>query len=229
MAIFNKEIKLSDEEKGIIKNKLKPYLQKNDIAEARKLVESTSIHNFLLKNLGEYVYFEGSNNIYDYEFYESCITSIDIPRNIKYISDYAFASSQLKKVIIPDGIKEIGREAFAFTQLDEIIIPKSVHRIGSGAFESNEEGLKKLVIQEGVKEIEREAFAGNEGLVQVTIPKSVIKLDKFVFEFCYNIKKIKLPRALAEDLEKDDFDGYGNIMEYLFDIEGPSGNVVELY
>ena len=105
------------------------------------------------------------------------ITSLTLPKTIKYFGDGAFTYLQsLEQIEIPEGVKEIG--AFAFdccTSLKEIVVPSSVRRIGMYAF-AGCKNLRRVKICEGVIEIGAGAFSKDSQLKELELPKSLKRL-----------------------------------------------------
>ena len=135
MAIFLHKIELDEDQKEFIKSRLKSYLQKNDMVSARYVAlkecydedGKCPVLGFLLQQLGEKVYFNGSDKIYTGEFCFLPLLSIDIPNNIKNIGDSAFYGTSLKgTLVVPENVDYIGYESFTgCSKLTEIQIPQS--------------------------------------------------------------------------------------------------------
>ena len=77
---------------------------------------------------------------------------------------------------IPDGVKRIGSYAFAKEYKDPI-------------------HLKKVEFPNGLLEIGKETFKNCE-IENVELPDSVVMIDEGCFEFCRNIKHLKLSNSL---------------------------------
>ncbi|MDE6726707.1 MAG: leucine-rich repeat domain-containing protein [Oscillospiraceae bacterium] len=105
------------------------------------------------------------------------ITSLTLPKTIKYIGDGAFTHlHSLESIEIPDGVTEIG--AFAFDcceSLTEITVPGSVKKIGMYAF-AGCKNLRRVKICEGVIEIGVGAFIKDPRLKEIELPKSLQRL-----------------------------------------------------
>ncbi len=174
MATFSRPVVLNDELKEYIRNEMKPLLKNNDMIEARRVavssmqkneetiksaIKSVEILSFLLKVLGEEVYFENSDRVNVCEFWHSPIKSCVLPDNIKIISTGAFADSTLEEIILPPHLTTIDWGAFEQSNLKEVIIPSSVETIGPKAF-SNCPYLKtvKFEYKDGEYDVEDNAF-----------------------------------------------------------------------
>lgn len=109
------------------------------------------------------------------------LTRIDLPNGIKDIPPDCFrACSALKEVLLPDNLATIQANAFAYTGLKQIDIPPSCTEIGMRAFEHC--NLDQITLHEGLTIIGDGAFAYCSRLRAITIPNSVTKIGKRVFE-----------------------------------------------
>lgn len=72
------------------------------------------------------------------------LTSINIPKDCKYIGNYAFANTSLRKVDIPEGCDYIGDRAFYYTKLTSVDLPNSIQSIGSYAFYISNDTLESF-------------------------------------------------------------------------------------
>ena len=72
------------------------------------------------------------------------LTSINIPKDCKYIGSYAFANTSLRKVDIPEGCDYIGDYAFYYTKLTSVDLPNSIQNIGSYAFYLSNDTLESF-------------------------------------------------------------------------------------
>ena len=149
----------------------------------------------------------------------SGLTSITLPKTIKYIDDNAFyGCSGLSSITIPNGVNRIGESAFAYcTGLTSITLPNSVTELGWNAFYScsglrDVELSKSLTILNGTfayctslttvtvpagVRIISTTFKGCTALTSVTLPKSMFKMGESTFEGCTSLSSIYLPDALT--------------------------------
>lgn len=96
-----------------------------------------------------------------------------LPNNITAIGKYVFRhATQLKKVTLPDTLKVIEREAFFDTGLVEIDL-KNVEVIGEYAL-------------------------GQTKLTSLTVTPSVKKIDRYAFQYCYDLREIYIRSTVEE-------------------------------
>ena len=154
----------------------------------------------------------------DQAFYNSReAAGYQIPDGIVEIGEFAFARSNLTAANIPRGVTTIGYGAFYHCDyLREVKIPSTVTDIAPKAFAESlwlnswlkgtgaEEYLivgngillayrgsgGNLVIPETVKRIAPEAFAGNESIVSVQLPDSLIEIGEAAFYGCKNLRLV---------------------------------------
>ena len=90
--------------------------------------EISSTDFLLLKDV---VIAEGVENIYECAFAYHNLSSILIPRTVKYIAENAFyGCDNLKSVIIPSSVISIGPHAFAFCKnMNKITIQEGLRTI----------------------------------------------------------------------------------------------------
>lgn len=152
-------------------------------------------------------------------FLNSQLTSIEIPEGVTNIGGSAFANCyQLKEVTFSGrNIPEIEEQAFKNTPWLEnypndfvilsdvlirynnktaksVVIPQGVRRINAEAF-ADRTNLQSITISESVREISPRAFM-NTGLVSVTIPETMEKIDGSAFWLCQSLKEVKWPQNI---------------------------------
>lgn len=151
--------------------------------------------------------------------FEDCVelVKLDMPNSLETIKGGAFASCGFSVVEIADGVKEIGENAFySSSTLNSVKIGKSVTTIGRRAF-SECPALTSVTLGENLKFIKTSAFESckalsniilpsslqvidsrafyNTALVSVSVPSSVVNIDKDAFERIYSLKEIKVDEA----------------------------------
>ena len=150
---------------------------------------------------------KGTTEIGEIAFYNSYISSINIPNSvtkigyksfsgsllerlnfgngIKIIEESSFSNCLLSSVIIPEGVIEIEEGAFQNNRLASATLPNSLITIGRAAFYNN--NLQYVIIPQNVKTIGASAFKGNE-LKQANIPDSVTSIGSGAFTHLENEK-----------------------------------------
>lgn len=151
--------------------------------------------------------------------FEGCVelVKLDMPNSLETIKGAAFARCGFSVVEISDGVKEIGENAFySSSTLNSVKIGKSVTTIGRRAF-SECPALTSVTLGENLKFIKTSAFESckalsniilpsslqvidsrafyNTALVSVSVPSSVVNINKDAFERIYSLKEIKVDEA----------------------------------
>ena len=89
------------------------------------------------------------------------ITSINIPKSVKYIGEYAFQNqNSIESITVPASVKEFGNYAFAGM------------------------GIKKIIFEEGIRQIPVGICDECRLLETVVLPKSLEKIGKVAFRYC---------------------------------------------
>jgi hypothetical protein len=187
------------------------------------LSDSTKIKEISLpKNIYE---ISGKWDYYDDIYYSpfdcSSLTSITLPKNLRYIGDYAFwHCTSLTSINIPESVTSIGSYAFEYCRsLTSINIPESVTSIGSYAFfdcssltsinipESVTSigsyafywcsSLTSINIPESITSIEAGTFAGCSSLTSINIPEGVTSIGSYAFEYCSSLTSINIPESIT--------------------------------
>lgn len=154
--------------------------------------------------------------------FENCngITSVQLPNTLTQIGENAFAGcSNLERINIPDSVKRIGYGAFSrCSSLERVILPKGLIELGDNAFFKcislcdvsfpdtlsiigNStfcfcESLQEAVIPEGVQWIAWGAFSSS-GLVNVSLPRSLIRIDDMAFADCFYLRRVSNIRYVS--------------------------------
>ena len=126
------------------------------------------------------------------------IESINIPDSVKEIGGSTFANcSKLSNVKLSKNLEYMGGRAFGSCEkITQIEIPKSLDNCGNSGYASYHgpfgacSGLKKIIFEEGTKEISNNLFRGCTGLEEISIPASVIKIERYTFADCTNLKNV---------------------------------------
>lgn len=157
-------------------------------------------------------------------FYNTGLTSIDIPSTVTSIGENAFRQSALPSVRIPSTVTSIGVSAFngcaslqsvtfvgggsipnipsaCFYEcraLESISIPLSVTSIDGEAFRRCS-AMTAVDFPSGTKvtTIGNDAFRGCSALVDITLPESVTSLGERAFQASTLLEHVKLPSGLT--------------------------------
>lgn len=134
----------------------------------------------------------------------SGLKELVIPDSVTSAGNWAFSScTSLTDLSIGRGLTEISQGLFSgCTSLTTVVIPDSVTFIGPNAFECCS-SLKNVTIPTSVTAIghstsQGRSFANCDSLEEIYIPDSVTDIGVETFEFCRNLKNIRLPGQLKE-------------------------------
>lgn len=129
-------------------------------------------------------------SIGEYAFYNTAITTIELPVNNKYIriAPCTFHNCrQLSSIVIPEQITDLGWGAFSeCTALTSIVIPDKVKAIGAVCFNYCTT-LSSVTIGEKVETLYNKCFRYCSALETITIPASVKNIEYFIFQNCSDI------------------------------------------
>lgn len=121
-----------------------------------------------------------------YAFYDAPLKEINFPNNIVTIGNSAFYDCEYSgNVILPDSLTSLGKEAFRESGIKELYVPGSVNEVPYYCCYCCY-NLEKVVIAEGVKKIGTFTFVGCSSLTKVYIPRSVIYIDEYAFQYNSN-------------------------------------------
>ena len=158
--------------------------------------------------------------------FNELIEEVILPKSLKRIENFAFSyCKNLKKINLPENLEYIGKNAFDATAIEKIEIPANIEVIEESTFRGCSE-LKEVVLNEGLKIIKDNSFSGcrslksinlpssleviksyafsNAGFEKLIIPNTVLKVEKYVLQYCNNLKELHVP-YLGSD--KDDISG----------------------
>ena len=130
-------------------------------------------------------------------FYETRLTSIDIPKGVTSIKDHAFYHSKnLEKADLPDSLTYIGEGAFQECfSLQTVKFPAGVKVIPNFAFDGCW-ALDNMELTNSITSIGEYAFRSC-GLHEVNIPSSISKISRNTFSSCGNLTKLTLNEGLV--------------------------------
>ena len=94
---------------------------------------------------GAYTVLSEATAIRDHAGYETGITALTIPGNVKFIGEYAFGwCENLVTLRLSEGLEQLQAGCFAYTGIQKVTIPSSVTKIGQTALKCGE--MKQMVI-----------------------------------------------------------------------------------
>ena len=146
--------------------------------------------------------------------FEGCfmVTSVALPNSITKIDSHAFAGcSALSDFKFSENITTIGDYAFEGVGFDSFTIPDSVTTIKSYAF-SNCQSLENLTLSKNCTEIGHYAFGYCYNLSNVVIPDSVTTIGGSIFGYC-GLISITLPDSI-EKIDANPFRGCWQLKEF---------------
>lgn len=123
------------------------------------------------------------------------LEKINLPDNLYKISTCLFdGCKSLKEIILPSKLSDINGSAFAYSGLKKISIPSSITRIGNSAF-SDCIFLKEVYFEDtkNVIDINKYIFDNCQNLEKIKFSGEVVELNKTCFRNCHSLKIIVLP------------------------------------
>ncbi|MCH5180020.1 MAG: leucine-rich repeat domain-containing protein [Erysipelotrichales bacterium] len=170
----------------------------------------------------------GARAFYDCRLLENII----MPDSVNTIGDFAFAyCTSLKEIYIPNSLKNIGDGAFI--QLDSLekfsILNNPFYTVYEDAlYSKNYEELYRVPqkktninIHGATKVIKADAFYWCSIINEITLPNSLMKIEKYAFYFCNNVYELDIPDTVLS-IEESAFEG----MESLIRIHLPNNLTV---
>jgi hypothetical protein len=123
------------------------------------------------------------------------LKAIEIPHGVTEIGHSAFEGCEnLERVSIPGSVKVIANNAFWFCgSLRRISLPDDLAYLGGGAFSNS--GLVSVTIPKGIRKLDS-AFIGCADLEKVNLPSSLIEIETLAFYECVNLKSIVIPKKV---------------------------------
>lgn len=108
-------------------------------------------------------------------------------------------------ITVRPGTKSIATEAFfCKNNLKSIELPSTVTSIGDGAFRKS--GLVSVTVPNSIETIGNDVFRQCSHLTTVQLPRSLKKMDFYVFESCNNLKEVTCLSESVPECSKYAFD-----------------------
>ena len=171
-----------------------------DLIENKAFTELYNAANGYFKvaaDIGELTYVLESSGI------NPLLHMTKIPRNY-------YDSSEKSSLIIPANIKQINPVAFCGSDLEQITIPSNVTDIFSHAFDYCT-SLTSVICEEGVEFIGERCFEDCASLKHITLPKSLVAMEAFVFLRAKELTVIHYTGTVADwdevDISEQTFNG----------------------
>ena len=137
--------------------------------------------------------------------YNNEITSVVIENGVTYIGNNTFNwCEEIESVDLSDSVTAIGEGAFYCCEKLSSIDLKNITDLGESSFWVSS-SLKSVTLSDKLTDIKKDTFSGS-GLVNVTIPKNVKRIEEAAFANCSDMVSITLPQGLTS-IEEHAFDG----------------------
>ncbi|MGN0677904.1 MAG: leucine-rich repeat protein [Ruminococcus sp.] len=203
----------------------------------------TTIENFAFlhcSGLTEINIPDSVTSIGDYVFAScSSLTSIKIPESVTNIGSRTFMGcSGLTEITIPKSVTNIGNAAFSdcmnltgvtvdknnsnYADIDGTLFNKDFSALLFHPFKEKE---TSYIIPDSVKIIGSEAFSNCSNLTEITVPKSVTKIERAAF-YCPKLNQLKSIKILNPNCEFYDF---SSTISYTATIYGYENSTAQAY
>ena len=159
------------------------------------------------------IQFGWTDEIPDYMFRDSEITSITFPVGLKKIGEKSFYNCPgLTSLVLPDGMTELGASAFgSCTGLTSVKVPASLKTMGACPF-NNCNKLKTAGPTGGSYDyqfgwtdaVPDNAFSFCKGLTTVNLPSGITSVGYLAFYYCEALTSVDLPESI-QSIEKEAF------------------------
>lgn len=132
-------------------------------------------------------------------FSHAKLSSLSLPKSLKYIGDGAFANNSITSLTLPSNLKYIGNNSFENNSITSLTIPNSVEYLGDVAFKNNK--ISSLTFESGSELVclgsgddhysDGNIFYGNQ-LTSVVLPPLISEIGKDSFGNNPNLKQITI-------------------------------------
>lgn len=134
--------------------------------------------------------------------------TLDLSRykNIEAIASSAFWDCEYEAIILPESVNRIYPSAFSHCGCTYVDISKTkVNMLPDSVFEGSIH-LEKVILCDGLQVISSDCFRNCGKLKEITLPKTIEKLESNVFYKCYPLSEIKYEGTVADwhKVEKGD-------------------------
>lgn len=159
------------------------YVKTFIIGDEVKIIPSKLLYGDLDSELTSIIWGKNLEEIQEYAFYKSNMTSLSIPSTVKKIGNGAFASNGLlQEVKLNEGLTYLSGFRYC-TKLATINIPSTVETIGNDAFYGCTALSGELKLPAGLKSIEGGAFYDCTGISgNLTIPDNTAEIGNGAFQ-----------------------------------------------
>lgn len=148
--------------------------------------------------IGEFTVPDGMVSIGEGAFWQSSLTSIEIPASVTAIYNDAFSECQkLTKFTLPVTATTLGEDLlYGCIQLKELNLPEGVTMIPDG-FVQGAQQLEEVKIPSTVTKIGGFAFAECPELTTINIPEACTSIGAFAFAYCIKITTLPVPETVT--------------------------------
>ena len=229
-------MKLNDQLRAII-NKYSHLIETNNFDQLYETLGKNDQESAFIPDITE-IFESVSINPLDYMtyiesgmYYQSKLTEINIPSNIRSIQRKAFEAAYINKIVMSDSVKTIGQRCFSDCRnlthvtlsnkievipdlcfidcraLSTIKLPDNCAVIGYGAF-ANCQNLRNIEFNNSLDKIAKQALQGT-GLRVLELPKSLKLIGDSAFSYCLELEKVYIPGNTT--LKSNCFEGCENL------------------
>lgn len=132
-------------------------------------------------------------------FSHAKLSSLSLPKSLKYIGDGSFANNAITSLTLPSNLKYIGDYSFANNSITSLNIPNSVEYLGDVAFKNNNISSLTFATDSNLRYIgngqghysDGNVFYGNQ-LTSVVLPPLIREIGKDSFGNNPNLKQITI-------------------------------------
>ena len=151
-------------------------------------------------SLVHFVFPEKVTKIGDYAFNGTLLSgALIIPDDVTYIGGHAFYDTNITSLHLPNNLKTIGTNAFSgcSSLSGTLSLPESLERIGVRSFSNCSMLTGNITIPSKITEISGYCFSDCSGLESLTLHDGITSIGEYAFDGCVNMKgTLKLPTGL---------------------------------